>query len=248
MIKKRSQKELANKFRAAATAANAFKPRAGGAGERFKSEVSKIDSSDGIHGVFKAPSVAKDAIRSPAITPGTEVQLNPIESEAAMKDSVSSLRSSDVTADPVAREEPRVKDPEVSTPAKDDPPMQVAEERKKKRPSNNSARFAEVLGIPAVLLEGRTADIEACLEDINWGPDEKKRIKSDDLLLESRKELSKAETGTWLSSFEQGDDRVAAVSKMLDKAIEECDELDGLLTLYDAELGVSLRVRDIVLD
>jgi exocyst complex component 1 len=239
MIKKRSQKDIANQFRKAAAAVNAFKPRAGGAGERLRTEPFRQNSaSDGINGVFKAPAVGKEALRSPPPgTPDSSVQLNPLDVEMEKKDSTSSLRQSDSRATSFSQKEEE--QPKDTKPLIEETPPPAPEERKKKRPTDNSARFAEVLGIPAILLEGRTAEIEACLEDMNWSADEKKRVKTEDLLLECRKELSKAETGTWLSSFEQGDERVSAVSKMLDKAIAECDELDGLLTLYDAELGVS---------
>jgi hypothetical protein len=46
------------------------------------------------------------------------------------------------------------------------------------------------------------------------------------------------EAGSWLNHLEQKDDRVEAVEKMLDRAIAECDELEGLLTLYNVELSV----------
>lgn len=42
-----------------------------------------------------------------------------------------------------------------------------------------------------------------------------------------------------MSRIDDEDERVAAVMKGLDKTIEECDELDGLLTLYNVELSVS---------
>ena len=53
MIKKKSTKEIATAFRRAAMAHNAFKPRAGGAGERLKVEAQQgPNSPDGINGVF----------------------------------------------------------------------------------------------------------------------------------------------------------------------------------------------------
>jgi hypothetical protein len=53
------------------------------------------------------------------------------------------------------------------------------------------------------------------------------------------RELNKAQAGGWMSRIDDEDERVAAVMKGLDKTIEECDELDGLLTLYNVELSVS---------
>ena len=59
MIKKKSTKEIAATFRRAATAANAFKPRPGGTGD--KSKVDSPTSGDGITGVFQAPSLLRGA-------------------------------------------------------------------------------------------------------------------------------------------------------------------------------------------
>ena len=246
MIKKRSQKDIAGQFRKAAMAANAFKPRAGGAGDRLRNEaVKQTGGADGINGVFKAPSIGKDAIRgSQPQTPDTLTQSNPIESAPKPEDVRSPLPKSAIepkaTSESIGATEP-------ATPAlelKKEAPS-IPEEKKKKRPSNHSAKYAAVLGFNVYILEGRTAEIEMSLENNNWIEDEKKKVSTEDIQNEIRKDLAKAETGTWLSSFEQGDERVGAVSKMLDKAIAECDELDGLLTLYDAELGVSTVISGI---
>jgi hypothetical protein len=57
-----------------------------------------------------------------------------------------------------------------------------------------------------------------------------------------KREIARVEAGSWLNHLEQKDDRVEAVERMLDRAIAECDELEGLLTLYNVELGVSLLI------
>lgn len=52
-----------------------------------------------------------------------------------------------------------------------------------------------------------------------------------------KREIARVEAGSWLNNTEHNDERVEAVEKMLDKVIGECDELEGLLTLYNVELS-----------
>jgi len=53
------------------------------------------------------------------------------------------------------------------------------------------------------------------------------------------RELNRMQAGGWLKMMDEEDERIQAIKDGLDKTIEECDELDGLLTLYLVELGVS---------
>ena len=61
MIKKKMSKgDVANTFRRAANAANAFKPRAGGAAERLREQQAKLsEGPDGITSVVPAPSLVR---------------------------------------------------------------------------------------------------------------------------------------------------------------------------------------------
>jgi hypothetical protein len=56
---------------------------------------------------------------------------------------------------------------------------------------------------------------------------------------EVERELNKIQAGGWLARIEEEDERIQAVQDGLQKVIDECDELDGLLTLYAVELSVS---------
>lgn len=255
MIKKKSTKEIANAFRKAAMAHNAFKPRAGGGADKIKGESMKSPNTpDGINGVFPAPSFLRD-LRQDNAGP-TPVQ-TPISGEflaeslkALQPEQVNNLPEVKITASPAitttlpetpTSEIPPSVNPSLQRPASTESSPQ--EERRRKRPSQHSAKYAKALRIDPNLLEGRTFDIESVLSDFGWGEEESERKSYDDLQNEIRRDLARVETGSWLGNFEHNDERVAVVGKLLDKAIAECEELDGLLTLYNVELGVSLDRR-----
>ncbi|KAI9851382.1 MAG: hypothetical protein M1838_003845 [Thelocarpon superellum] len=83
--------------------------------------------------------------------------------------------------------------------------------------------------------------------------------KPEELEAELKRELGRVEAGSWLGlasasaasssspsrqsssqapqQFEEKDERVAVVERLLDQAMAECDELQGLLTLYSVELS-----------
>jgi len=78
-----------------------------------------------------------------------------------------------------------------------------------------------------------TVDIEELLQEFNW--DAKGKI--DQLKADVRKELSRVESNNVIINVD-GDDRIEQLSVLLDQAIKECEEMDGLLTLYAVELTV----------
>ena len=236
MIKKKSATEVASKFRKAATAYNAFKPRAPGAAEKAQ-EDSNV-SGDGITGVFQAPSLLK-AISQDESRPATPklTQDNRPSTPEPKRDTPSiNITTSPKPVTP-APPEPAVQT--VVTVEKPTPvPDKAAEERRKKRRSDHSAKYAKALGINPSLLEGRTFEIEAVLSDFGWGEEDNARFTFEELETGIRRELARVEAGSWLGTVDSNDDRVMAVGDMMDRVIAECEELDGLLTLYNVELGV----------
>lgn len=76
-----------------------------------------------------------------------------------------------------------------------------------------------------------SVDIEDLLQEFNW--DAQGRI--DQLKADVRKELSRVESSNVVVNV-GGDDRIDQLSVLLDQAIKECEEMDGLLTLYAVEL------------
>ncbi len=242
MIKKKSKKEIASQFRKAAVAANASKPRPG-----LQAGNEKNVSGDGITGVFQAPSllkgVSQDDVRS--VTPDQKADSRPSTPQQGKEVPPVKVITSPAKPVvppppelnlPIAPEKPllvtqksEIKKPEV-------PPM---DERRKKRRSDHSARYAKALGIHPSLLEGRTFEIESVLDDFGWGDEGRERTTFEDLEADIRRELTRVEAGSWLGAIENNDDRTAAVGDLMDKVVTECEELDCLLTLYNVELGVN---------
>lgn len=244
MIKsKKSTTNVANKFRKAATAYNAFKPR--GAADELQEN--NTTSGDGITGVFQAPSLVRAATQdeSRPSTPRDDMEARPSTPEnqnetpsATM--TISPLKQVEIVPTSVSASIPA--DPQVQKPQeplKVPPiPEKAYEERRKRRQSDHSAKYAKVLGINPNLLEGRTLEIETMLDDFGWGEEKNQRNAFEELENGIRKELARVEAGSWLGAVESNDDRTTVVGDMMDRVIAECEELDCLLTLYNVELGV----------
>jgi hypothetical protein len=80
---------------------------------------------------------------------------------------------------------------------------------------------------------GLSVDIDELLQEFSWDGQQ----KIDQLQADVKKELSRVESSNVVVSVD-GDDRIGHLSALLDKAIQECEEMDGLLTLYAVELSV----------
>lgn len=244
MIKKKSNKDIANTIRKAATAYNAFKPRAGGAAEKLRNENQKSPSEhDGVSSVFPAPSLLKSTnqdIGERTVT-SKPPDVRPIDSELRELPTINIDTSPVKAIEPVDSEASRQE--LVPSQKAPDVPKNVLEERRKKRRSDHSSKYAKVLGINQSLLEGRTHEIESMLNDFGWEEGKNERSTFEELQLGLRKEINRVEAGSWLGAFENNDDRVTAVGGMMDRVVAECEELDSLLTLYNVELGVCQLAR-----
>lgn len=248
MIKtKRSNKEIASSFRKAALAHNAFKPRAGGAADRLREQPqSPTGEPDGITGVVPAPSLLKNASQgmsseSRSHTPDLKIPEQPYRS------AVPTVKVDSPPQKPPLQthhfdEEPRsAHDALEAEPEKPVPPARPVDEQRRKRKSDHSVKYAKVLAVDPRVLAGRTFDIETSLNDFGWGEETHQRSTYEELQGNIRKELGRAEAGGWLNAIEQNDDRIVALGSMMDRVIAECEELDGLLTLYGVELSVCPR-------
>ena len=253
---KRSNKEIAATFRNAAKSYNAFKPRAGGAADKLRdNKEGSGNEPDGITGVVPAPSLARDqsqGAKSPIPDQSSVSQpLSPMPLNMAVQPL--SLQASHPTASEPVNEPPMArvstppgKKPEISDSSRgisaekpSAPPEKPQDDRRPKRKSDHSAKYAKALGINPSVLEGRTFEIESILNDFGWGEESAERNTFDELQTGIRKELARVEAGSWLGAIENNDDRIAALGDMMDRVISECEEFDGLLTLYNVELGVS---------
>ncbi|KAL8803419.1 MAG: hypothetical protein Q9223_006317 [Gallowayella weberi] len=248
MIKtKRSNKEIASTFRKAALAHNAFKPRAGGAADRLREQPqSPSGEPDGITSVVPAPSLLKNASQgvsneSRSQTPDLKIPEQPFPHGAVPTlkvDSPPQKPTPPIQAHHFDPKPPSPSDAPEVEPEKPVPPDKTVGEQRRKRKSDHSSKYAKVLAMDPQLLSGRTFDIETSLNNFGWGEETNQRCTYEELQANVRKELARAEAGGWLHAIEQNDDRATALGGMMDKVIAECEELDGLLTLYEVELSV----------
>lgn len=243
MIKKKSNKEIASAFRNAATAYTSFKPRPGGAAEKLRGATEVLSNEpDGINAVVPAPSllrrVSQDSVKSP--TSDQTLTATPFPPESKLDFPQVQITSPlAVATDPST--ERNSSTPAVRTPSPEKPSNFAAnaqeDDRRRKRRSSNSAKYAKALGIDPSLLEGRTHDIDSVLDEFGGnGPDGEPK-SYEQLTADLRREIARVEAGSWIGGFEQNDERVSSVGRIIDRGIAECEEFDGLLTLYSHELG-----------
>ena len=249
MIKaNRSNKELATTFRKAATAYNAFKPRAGGAGDKLRDQPqSPTGEPNGITGVVPAPSLMKGASlgrsndsrsQTPDLkSPDQLYQQGPVPTVTV--DSPPQKPMSPLKSGPYVQGPPSPQETPAIQHAKTDQQANPAEDQRRNRKSDHSAKYAKALAVNPQILAGRTSDVETALNDFGWGEEPSNRCSYEELQANVQTELERAEAGGWVNAIEQTDDRIVALGGMMDRVIAECEELDGLLTLYGVELSVS---------
>ena len=245
MVKKKSAKEIASTFRKAAFAATAFQPRQGGAGARFRLQPDgKTGEPDGITSVVPAPLLRgasndsatpstadyptpgseKDRPFSPSLMPPPKVQLQ----RTATDDSVANARNisglKQETEPPILPESP------------EKTREQSPERRRKQRQETEVQRYCSTLGLDPKILDGQGTYFNELLTEFGWDGKLASRHKLDDFEADIRREVGRAQATGWLGHIGQQDSMLQDLSKAFDKAIEECEELDGLLTLYAHEL------------
>lgn len=268
MIKKDAVRNRFAKAASAARAANAFKPRPGGAAEKIlkaKAEREAAEANgkplapDGITGVVPRPTVKRE--EESAKTP-TGLGLEGVKQEPAPKVEVSSPTSPKRTLDsPTAvdssqhrsvelrdeqpqadhlrtPEQPQMEDDELAAEQALFEQRQLRKQQVKvKRRSNHQERNLAALGVDRALLDGRGLDFEGTLADFGWNDSSLQPKKIAEIEADLRREQAMLEAGSWLSHTDTPRDKsVSQVEALLDKAIQECDEFEGLLTLYNVEL------------
>lgn len=226
MIKPKRKGEIQGAILKAAAAARAFKPRAGGAGEKLlKAAQQQKGGPDGITAVVPAPR-RPEPEKLPDSRPMTpevpELKVSKPSSPADMKNAVASPKAV-----------PKVE-------SKKAPEPDPVDERKRSIIVGNDLKYLTTLGVNPSILENKTAQFTEWLDYFSWVPGNKMRtLNFDEMKIDIDRELNKAQAGGWLARFEEEDERVDAIKKGIDTAIEECEELDNLLTLYGVELSVS---------
>ncbi|KAH0544376.1 hypothetical protein FGG08_001517 [Glutinoglossum americanum] len=234
MIKKKSNLDVANTFRRAATAYNAFKPRTGGAGDTLPDQVDgQPGEPDGINGVVPAPALLR---RNQELGKGT-VPEQPASKK--LSDDVPDVKGVSLKAAPqvVAEPPPAGSKPQTQAPEKALPKIVKSPEARQPPRSYLTARHFTAIDVDPSLLETRTVEIEPILSEFGWGGGKIHELKVDAIEAGLKREIGGVEAGSWLDHLEQKDERVEAVERMLDRSIAECDELEGLLALYGVELS-----------
>jgi exocyst complex component 1 len=247
-----NKKTTAELIRKAANAYTTFKPRAGGAAAKMRQqEETKSDEADGITGVF-TPALKRAETSESAKTSGS-IQTTPIDAksgetipskavvpEVKVSSPISPIQPPE-NAVPTAAEtaEELPKSPSAASLKK----KQLAEEeavRKRKRRSAQQAQYLSKLGVDPTIFEGRGLEFEEVLTDFGWGTSAFRDKSIDQLENDLKRDIARVEAGSWLENLGQKDERVEAVEKLLDRAIAEVDEFEGLLTLYSVELSVGI--------
>ncbi|RAL67713.1 hypothetical protein DID88_008451 [Monilinia fructigena] len=221
MIKKKSKGDIASTFLRAAKNANGFKPRAGGAAERLREAALAAKSPngpDGITGVVPAPSLLR----------------------ALSNDSATTFNA------------PRADVVPAATPETPSPPVEAL-------PEKSAARKANPEVIPEVKITVPDKDIPNTAEDpsktSDVGPLDKPKSRDSRRPKSAFEAMQKELASLGIDpSFLDGrgsdivnawdefgwkkrTNELKAIKKGLDTCMDECDELDGLLTLYLVELG-----------
>ena len=254
MVKKKSSKDVANTFRRAALAAAAFQPRAGGAAARFKAQqTGDSKEPDGITGVVPAPllrGMSSDSAQSG--TPASEIPTPMSESgrpfspnqmkapprvqlRTATEDSIQtqgSLKSQE-TAKSAPQEHT---DKKARTTSPDKTRSRSPARKRRQRQEAEIEKHCTVLGVDPRVLEGRGADFIDLLTEFGWEGSLPEERRVEDLEAEIRREIGRAQATGWLGHIEQQESKIQELARSFEKAIEECEELDGLLTLYSHEL------------
>lgn len=231
---KKSKGDIAGAIWKAASAASAFKPRPGGAGDRLRQQQLKatITGPDGITDVVPAPPrpVSRDN-NPPPPEPVKSPKRNSRNSnvpEVKVTVPVSSRPSS--VQGPI--EEKKVEEVAKTEEAPKPPPRRSVMTR-------NDAKYLQSLGIGPSLLDNRSEEFGKWLDHFGWVPGEQMRTRNiDDMKTDLERELNKAQAGGWLARFQEEDERVDAIKRGIDLSMSECEELDNLLTLYSVELSV----------
>ncbi|PYH79894.1 exocyst complex component Sec3 [Aspergillus uvarum CBS 121591] len=263
MVKKKQSKDIAGAFRKAATTYGAFKPRPGGAGERLlaaaKKQKAATDEPDGITSVVPAPFLLRtnsdnttvgpdspDKEEAPALPQATEEQpaapppiTIPVPEPPTVE--VTQAPPLEPVVDPVeAPSDTRSTSRSTKQILTDERSRSVSpspHDRRRRRHEDNTIKYCQSLGINPSILVGRGVEFDDILTDLGWNGrlSDEKRIE--DLEADIRREIGRVEATSWLGNLEQQEGKIDQLARLIDKTVEECEELDNLLTLYAHELN-----------
>ena len=243
MIKKKSTKDIANTFRKAALAATAFQPRAGGAGARLMAQKEKVSTEpDGVNAVVPAPlarGMSTDSAQSgtPDVpTPASERDrpFSPITSQAPPRVRIQRTATEDSVKTDDSKQNQAESHPRAASPEK--ARSRSPGRRRRQRQQTDIEKYCNALGIDPKIIDNRGGDHMDLLEELGWNGRLDDDQSVDDFSANIRREIGRAQATGWLGHIEQQDEKIKDLGKAFDRVIEQCEELDGLLTLYSHEL------------
>lgn len=254
MVKKKEGKDIAGAWKKAANAYAGFKPRVGGAGERLLAASNKTQTDvagpDGITSVVPAPSLSRSATdppQSPVVTkseqdlqlpvPAAEPETPTVEITEPVPEEIA---AAPVQTPEISRE--NLSDVVIKVEDRSRSPSPATQGRRRRRHEDHTMKYCQALGIDPTILDGRGIDFDDILTDLGWNGRLADEQKIEDLEADVRREIGRVEATSWLGNLEQQEGKVEQLASLIDRTIEECDELDGLLTLYSHELNVSFGI------
>ncbi|KAL4995927.1 exocyst complex component Sec3-domain-containing protein [Aspergillus recurvatus] len=180
-------------------------------------EVSEIPPTD-------APLVPAPAIPEPTIPEPPTVEITEAAADATVAPSLDALKGT----------------PEAVVVQADERSHSVSpspRDRRRRRHEDNTVKYCQALGLDPKVLGDRGVEFDDILTDLGWNGRLSDEKKIEDLEADVRREIGRVEATSWLGNLEQQEGKVDQLAKLIDKTIEECEELDNLFTLYSHELN-----------
>ncbi|RMD44628.1 hypothetical protein DV735_g567, partial [Chaetothyriales sp. CBS 134920] len=110
--------------------------------------------------------------------------------------------------------------------------------KKRQRQELEAEKLCVALGLDSRVLEGRGLDFTEILTEFGWeGRLTVPGRKLDHFDSDIRREIGRAQATGWLGHLDQQENRLHDLARAFDKTLVECDDMDGLLTLYSHELN-----------
>ncbi|KAI9659744.1 MAG: hypothetical protein M1831_003642 [Alyxoria varia] len=238
-----------SKWRKAANAAVAFKPRAGGAGARLlasKNESKESNEPDGVTEVVPAPSAARNLSSDripPLATSRTSQEQNqdvganyeaPQVSVTSPETPKPRIPAAENPADATAVRDRSLSSADNITPA----PLKLShEEIYRNQRHEELNKYASALDIDPSVLDNRGLDYDIVVSKLGWSDDVLNPKTLEKIKGSLQKDVNNFAAGSWLKHSGQEDHRVYEFERFLNKAISECDEMEGFLTMYGAKLS-----------
>ncbi|KAK2736840.1 hypothetical protein FQN57_000520 [Myotisia sp. PD_48] len=228
MVKRKESKDLANAFRKAANAYVAFKPRAGGAADRLRAAKEKQSNEpDGITSVVPAPLLRKtneaDKVATEVAPPKTPSKSPSVAQPPPRLQVTDSATGKEIQVDRQPRSPP--------------PTPPSARKKAQFEREDNTKKYCEALGIDSGIFGDRGVEFDHILTDLGWDGKMASDKSIEDLETAVRREMGRVQASSWLGHLQFHSGKLDHLSALIDRTVEECDELDGLLTLYAHELG-----------